>query len=256
MSQKRRLVKSLSSFVICLSATFVILALPVIADSKEKATEGRQVYEKYCIGCHGDKGDGNGVAAEDLIIKPRDFTSGVFKFKTTTRNSLPTDEDLKKTITNGLPTSSMPDFRLVPDVEKEEVIAYIKSLSDRWKKESPGKKFAETSIPEFVGSSNSIKSGEKLYSKRCEMCHGTSKSVPDVAFLLNWSGKNECNDMTRPANFNFGVIKRGPKVEDIYTSITAGVEGTPMLSFAGLLSEDDRWHLTSYILEIMGKVRR
>ncbi len=256
MSKEQWLFKSFRSFVICLSVLVIMLTFPVIANSQEKATEGRKVYEKYCIGCHGDKGDGNGVAAEDLIIKPRNFTLGVFKFKSTPRASLPTDEDLKQVITNGLPTSSMPNFKLVPDTEKEAVVAYIKSLSERWKKERPRKKFPEVSIPGFVGTPRSIQKGEKLYSKRCEMCHGTKKGAPDVAFFLNWKGEGECKDSTRPANFNHGVIKRGKKVEDIYSSITAGVEGTPMLSFANLLSENDRWHLTSYILEIMGKARR
>jgi len=256
MSKKRWLFKYFSSFAFCMSALFGILSFPVIVGSQEKAIEGRKVYEKYCIGCHGEKGDGNGVAAEDLIIKPRDFTLGLFKFKSTPTGSLPTDDDLKKTITTGLPTSAMPGFRLVPDADKENVIAYIKSLSDRWGKERTERKFAEVRPPDFVGTPNSIKKGEALYSARCKMCHGTKDSTPDVVFSLKWKSEEECKDITRPANFNFSTIKRGPKVEDIYLSITAGVEGTPMLSFADMLSDNDRWHLTSYILNIMGKGRR
>jgi hypothetical protein len=35
--------------------------------------------ERYCVGTV--KGDGNGTAAAMLIVKPRDFTKGVFKFR-------------------------------------------------------------------------------------------------------------------------------------------------------------------------------
>ncbi len=38
---------------------------------------GHLVYAKYCVGCHGEYGDGNGVAAARLITQPRDFTSGI-----------------------------------------------------------------------------------------------------------------------------------------------------------------------------------
>ncbi len=243
------------SLVLSLPVLLALLALPGPSRSEEGGARGRDVYEKYCIGCHGEKGDGRGEAAADLIIKPRDFTLGLFKFKSTPPGSLPTDEDLKRVITNGLPTSAMPRFRLVSDDEKEDLIAYIKSLSGRWKKGTPERRFTEVVVPDFVGTPESVRKGERLFAERCRRCHGTKDSGPPATFFLRWGGE-DCTDLVRPANFNYGVIKRGPRVEDIYLSISAGVDGTPMLSYADLLSEEQRWHLTSYILEIMGKVRR
>ena len=38
------------------------------------ATAGKVVYERKCVGCHGDKGDGKGPAGELLSPAPRDFT--------------------------------------------------------------------------------------------------------------------------------------------------------------------------------------
>jgi mono/diheme cytochrome c family protein len=246
--------KALRFFITCLQVVFLLFLLTGHSNSEDRFSEGKKVYKKYCIGCHGEKGDGKGIAARNLIIKPRDFTQGVFKFKSTPQGSLPTDDDLKRVISRGLPTSSMPNIRLMPDDEKEKVIAYIKSLSDKWKKEQPGKRFADVVVPDFVGTADSAKKGEKLYSERCQRCHGAKGDGPDPTFFLRWDAKEY--DLTRPANFNYVVIKRGHKIEDIYMSITTGVEGTPMLSFANLLNEDDRWHLTSYILNIMGKNRR
>lgn len=249
---------SLSLWVlgVCLQAAFTLLfALTHPVSGEDRFSKGKNVYEKYCIGCHGEKGDGNGMAARDLIIKPRNFTLGLFKFKSTPSGSLPADSDLKNVINNGMPTSSMPNFRLVPDDEKDQVIAYIKGFSERWKKEQPGRKVSEVVVPDFVGSADSVKKGEEIYTERCQRCHGEKGKGPAPTFFLKWD-REECEDLTRPVNFNYGVIKRGTRVEDIYQSITTGVEGTPMLSYATLLGESERWHLVSYILNIMGKDRR
>ena len=252
----RPMLVSSKSLMGCLSVLVLPLVLGASAYAQATAADGRKVYEKYCIGCHGDKGDGKGTVAADLITKPRDFTLGLFKFKSTPRGSLPTDDDLKKVMTNGLPTSAMPSFRLLGEAEKDELVAYIKSLSDRWKNETAGDSFPEVVAPDYVGTPDSVRRGEKLFAARCQMCHGTPTNIPDVVFCLKWKSEADCEDTLRPTNFTYGIIKRGPRVEDIFMSITAGVDGTPMLSFADLLSEDDRWDLTSYIVDFMKHGRR
>src|SRR3989304_4316391 len=60
------------------------------------------MYEKKGALCHGDKGDGKGAAADLLVPKPRDFTTGVYKIRTTASKA-PTDQDLFKIITDGMP---------------------------------------------------------------------------------------------------------------------------------------------------------
>jgi cytochrome c oxidase cbb3-type subunit 2 len=254
--KKRRLLKTwFISAVLCLSAFLV--ASPFMGDGTARAADvdGQTVYELHCIGCHGAKGDGKSEVADDFIVKPRDFTLGMFKFSTTERNSLPTDEDLKNTITNGLPPSAMPNYRLLDDASKDAVIGYIKTLSERWNTEQAQPKYEPVNgIPEYVGTAASVGKGDKLFAARCLMCHGTKKEQPDVVFALQWQGAEECNDVIRPAVFSEGIIKRGPKVEDIYMSITAGVGGSPMLAWSEMLGEQDRWHLTSYILDDMGKL--
>lgn len=245
------------AFALCLSAIFVTIPCLSDAVAQEKGlTDGKDVYEMHCIGCHGAKGDGNGEVAADFVVKPRNFTTGMFKFTTTSRNSLPTDEDLRNILTYGLPTSAMPNFKLMHATDMDAVIGYIKTFSDRWTKERSEKKYPDVTAPAYVGNPDSIAKGEKLFTKNCIMCHGAKQDIPDVTFSLKWSDKETCADKVRPAVFSHGSIKRGGKVEDIYMSITAGVGNTPMLSFADILSNDERWHLTSYILEEMGKVRR
>ena len=49
----------------------------------ELYNQGRYVYERNCLICHGDRGDGNGEVAKDLPLKPRSFREGWFKFRST-----------------------------------------------------------------------------------------------------------------------------------------------------------------------------
>ena len=77
---------------------------------------GKQAYERRCMGCHGQKGDGNGPSAEFLNPKPRDFTAGVYKFKSTLgKETLPTDSDIFTTLTHGLWGTSMPSWYMVSE---------------------------------------------------------------------------------------------------------------------------------------------
>src|SRR5207248_11511324 len=68
----------------------VVTSAPVWA---QDANAGKAVYERKCVGCHGEKGDGKGPAAELLLPKPRDFTKGLYKIRSTA-NKTPTDQDL------------------------------------------------------------------------------------------------------------------------------------------------------------------
>jgi len=254
-TMKKRLMsfKTFRYTAVCLSAFFMASLVIGMTGIEVSAKDGKAVYEDHCISCHGANGDGKGAGAPDLLVQPRNFTLGVYKFKTTMGNSIPTDADLKKSIHNGLHGSSMPNFRLLTDEEKNDLVTYIKSFSQRFVNEKPGKTFAAPKIPGFVGTDDSMKKGAQIFAKKCQMCHGTKENIPDVKFALMWPGDKGCSDMIRPADFTGGAIKRGTKVEDIYMSITAGVENTPMIAFANQLSEDDRWNLVSYILDFMGK---
>ena len=62
---------------------------------------GRVVYDTRCAPCHGKEGKGNGPYATLLSPRPRDFTLGMFEYRTTESGSIPTDDDLKRTITKG-----------------------------------------------------------------------------------------------------------------------------------------------------------
>src|SRR2546422_9163271 len=72
------------------------------------AAAGKNLYRRYCIGCHGPDGDGAGENAQWIDPKPRDFTLGVFKCRSTPTGTLPTDQDLLNAMSRGFVTTNMP----------------------------------------------------------------------------------------------------------------------------------------------------
>ncbi len=98
---------------------------------------GLRIYEKRCAVCHGEKGDGRGKRADDLQTKPRDFTIGIYKFRSTPSGSLPTNDDIYITISRGLRgTAMLPWFGLSKE-EKWMVTYYIKTFTERFEEEDP-----------------------------------------------------------------------------------------------------------------------
>lgn len=225
----------------------------------EKLTaEGKSVYANYCVGCHGAKGDGNGPAARFLITKPRDFTKGIFKFRTTPSGSLPTDEDLYRTITRGLHRTSMPEFSLVSERERLALIPYIKTFSNLWQKRKPKPAIFLPDPPSWLETEESVKRGKEVYTLLgCYNCHGESGKGdgPSAATLE----PDVWGNPQKPFDFTKGSLKGGPGVKDIYRTFMTGLNGTAMPSYADFFAEispdsplkkDDIWHLISYVLSL------
>jgi hypothetical protein len=66
---------------------------------------GKQLYFRYCWGCHGYRGDGNGENAPYLNILPRNFVAATFKCRSTPTGTLPTDGDLYNSLGRGFRTA-------------------------------------------------------------------------------------------------------------------------------------------------------
>src|SRR4029077_3158966 len=72
---------SLRKSFVLLAVSATIAAAPVTAQSAQKPSG--ELYQQLCSQCHGEKGDGQGVAAGHLQPRPRDFTAGKFKIRHT-----------------------------------------------------------------------------------------------------------------------------------------------------------------------------
>ena len=103
---------------------------------KGDAQAGKSVYEKKCALCHGDKGDGKGPAADLLEPRPRDFTTGVYKIRTTV-GKVPTDQDLFDVITRGMPGTFMPAWDVLAEKDRWSLVAYLKTFAAEKFKEAP-----------------------------------------------------------------------------------------------------------------------
>jgi DMSO reductase family type II enzyme heme b subunit len=234
--------------IICASfAASLGLAADVgMAIAQGDANAGKALYERKCLLCHGEKGDGKGASAELLVPKPRDFTKGLYKVRTTA-NKTPTDQDLFKIITDGMPGTSMPAWGVLPDRDRWNLVAYIKAFAPDQFKEAPKK----LELPKEVSSSEaSIKRGKEMFEAiECHKCHGTEGRAdgPSRAEL-----KDEWGNPIAPANLTKRwTFRGGASRTDIATRIANGLLGTPMPAFLDSVEKpEDVWHLTNYILSL------
>jgi len=120
--------------------------------------DAARLYEAACAPCHGRAGDGNGRGVRLLgTPRPRDFTTGVFEFRSTAAYELPTDEDLYKTISAGIPGTWMPAWKdLLRPVEVWSLVNYLKGFSPVWTfghKENPRPRFNCPILPQRLRNS-------------------------------------------------------------------------------------------------------
>src|SRR6202165_2436320 len=124
------------------------LAVPMLASAQQSqvhigklsghSESGKQLYYRFCWGCHGFRGDGNGENGPYLNILPRNFVAATFKCRSTPTGTLPTDEDLYNSLGRGLNNSNMPSWIALTDQQRADMVAFIKTFSPRWSSEKSG----------------------------------------------------------------------------------------------------------------------
>jgi cytochrome c oxidase cbb3-type subunit I/II len=222
----------------------VSVSVMAIPQTEAQVARGQRVYERRCSGCHGVKGDGNGAVATFLDPRPRNFTLGSFKFRTTPSGSLPTDGDLYRTLTRGVRWTAMPTWHELPEKDRVAVITYIKTFSARWKEERPEPPIVIAEPPKATP--ELLARGKGLYTQaKCSQCHGEGgKGDGPSAHEL----RDDLKFPIRPADFTRGQFKGGSDVRDIYRAMTTGLDGTPMPSYADSMTDDERWAISYYVL--------
>jgi mono/diheme cytochrome c family protein len=215
---------------------------------KGDAAKGKALYEKKCAVCHGIDGKGDGPAEFVLFPKPRNLTAGVYKIRSTL--TLPTDADLMQTITRGIPGTSMPSWASLSEGDRWDLVAYVKSLSPRFSEEKPGTPIRVPTPPSR--SPRLVALGEAFYRDAgCFDCHGpTGRGDGPAAATLkdDWGYPIVPYDFTTP-----GRMKGGSTLKDIYRTLSVGIGGTPMPSYADSLDERERWELAHYVLSLAGQ---
>ena len=241
---------------ILLSVSFLALGLladPALAQTKPPATEemvkaGEKIYQKRCFFCHGEEGTGDGPVADYLDPRPRDFTVGMYKLRSTGSGSLPTDEDLFRTVTRGIPGTAMPTWGpYLTEMERWQVVYYIKAFFPEFDlpELDPYKQVVEVS-KQVPLSPESVARGREIFKReKCWECHG--REVRGDGLKIH-KLKDAWDFPIRPADLTRSWrIKGGADPKDLYLRFTTGLDGTPMPSFINTLSGEERWHLANYI---------
>lgn len=220
-------------------------------DNPATQAQGKVIFDRTCLWCHGVTGTGDGpagwflgrYAAPRPAISPREASS----FRSTPSGDLPTDQDLFRTVTKGIP-GYMPGFASLTETERWQVITYVKSFSPAFLVETP------VSLP-LTGTATplgpeSLDRGRALYERfECHTCHGVEGRgdgpVAQAGDLRDVSGLQiQATDLTRPSSF-----KNGATLQDLIRTLLTGLDGTPMPSYASRLTgtDHDGWDLAHYI---------
>jgi cytochrome c len=211
---------------------------------------GKKLYGKYCSQCHGEKGDGEGYATPHLLPRPRNFTTGKFKVRTTPTGALPTHQDLVNIIRRGMPYTSMPAWPTLSDQEVSDVAHFITTFSaDFSNPENAPKPVSLPDAPKVTR--ESIELGKKLYVETgCVKCHGTigRGDGPSAPTLMDdWGHPIRPADLAQSWTFRGGSSR-----EDIFRTMTTGFNGTPMPGFLDALTPEQRWAITDHIVSLSG----
>lgn len=245
-----------------LAAFGVVLATPSVALAQDtgasvngltgNAAAGKEFYRRWCVGCHGTEGNGEGENAPYVDPRPRDFTEALFRWRSTPTGTLPTDQDLYDTITRGIVDTLMPTWRPLTPQTRVDLIAYIKTFSPKWKTQKAGTPI--TIPPEPPQTIDSVLHGRQLFDQmQCWKCHGPEGRGDGPSAITLTDNKGE---PIRPYDFHDGTRFRcGETNEDLYKIFMTGLDGSPMPSFADSLKPQDAWDLVHFLRTLQPNVK-
>jgi mono/diheme cytochrome c family protein len=195
--------------------------------------------------------------------RPRNFQQGNFKLSTTL-NQVPTDADLLRTLSRGMPGSAMPPWGHLPLSDLQALVGYVRQLQIEAVKSEAVAAAAKASIPSgeveayiarktqpgeglFVPPEPAFDElrwfrGRRVYVEACASCHGADGHPVADAVKFDNEGYP-----VPPRSFVNGVFKGGSEGHQLYARIIKGIKGTPMPSSEGVYSNDEVWDLVHYV---------
>jgi cytochrome c len=224
---------------------------------------GADLYAKFCAICHGEQGDGAGKFAYLMNPRPRSFQQGNFKLATT-ENQIPSDADLLRTISSGMPGSAMPPWGHLPRTDLEALVNSVRKFNAdatekmlrQWVSEGS---LTESDLPKTLAARTQPGAplvippeppfddirwfrGRKTYLENCANCHGADGQPVADAVKFDAEGFP-----VPPRSFVNGVFKGTSQGHQLYARIWKGMKGTPMPASEGVYSPDEVWDLIHYV---------
>ncbi len=214
-----------------------------VESTYEVLDEGKAIFTRECMICHGDGGRGDGRYATHLEPPPPDFGDASYGtlFDPTTD-----DADYFWRISEGLPWTAMPAWKVHYSVEDRwKLVHYIRTFLTRTEffpsGEAPGFEFPETYKSQSVPEGVSFERGRRSYAANCAHCHGLAGDgggwnaqglIPPPADLRAMAGMKVTADLER----------------EHLAKITFGIPGGTMPVWGEFLPEAERWDLVEYIM--------
>ncbi len=218
---------------------------------------GRLLYVKHCLVCHGTNGQGDGHAARFVYPRPRNLRSERMRL-VSTRNGVPTRNDVMQVIRQGVPGTAMAPLEGLPDDQleqltdvvqqmqrdgaREKYVALLQADDEEVDSDEVDEVVAIQTTPEGIVTAppmpapddSLLQLGKELYSKQsCHSCHGET-GVGDVNTPL-------FDDLGRPAfprDLVHEVFKGGNTPPSIYLRTLLGMPGSPHPANVSLTRED------------------
>jgi mono/diheme cytochrome c family protein len=193
---------------------------------------GEEIYKNLCARCHGEKGDGKGVAYLYLDPAPRDLTKVAFM------NSKP-EGRFVQSLKSGVPGTSMPPWeRVLTDEQRRAVLTYVFQTFVK----EPRPELKAHRVPEtnpIAANADSIHRGENIFLQRCTGCHGRKG---------DGKGPNSLDISPRPRNLRNSFFVNSVSDRRLFDSILYGVQGTAMPSWIDYgITQNDVGDLINFI---------
>jgi len=210
---------------------------------------GAALYDRFCVGCHGAKGDGGGPAAPWIYPRPRDFTLAEFKWRS--GRGPATDDDLRRAIRYGSPGTLMKAFE--PELDAAQIDALVAVVKD-----FGGDAFDEPPDLVAIGTPPVVddallRLGKEMNDRLgCAKCHGpTGKGDgPSAPTLEDNDGlPMPTYDLTaeplkRPRPFADDPV-RDRSIEAIFAGLVTGMPSVAMPAYVDV-PEADLWAVSTY----------
>ncbi len=236
----------------------------------EVLDRGARSYMQYCRPCHGHLGDGKGPQAVGMWPPPRDLRLGVVSFSSAPAGSVWRDEDVVRIVRGGLAGTGMRAWSDVPDRELADIVQFVKTLSPRFRSEAPQEAITASPDPwpaRAGGLAAAAARGRAVYHgvARCQACHPAYAPPEEIQAFARAAGvvveprREPGRPLLVPSDFgrrleatDFRVgplraVRPGHRGEDLYRAIAAGLGGTAMPTWKGVLPEEDLWALVHYV---------
>ncbi|MCA8935335.1 MAG: cbb3-type cytochrome c oxidase subunit II [Planctomycetes bacterium] len=197
----------------------VVAGAPQLTDAHSR--RGEELFNKHCTGCHGENGDGVGLAKDFLAPSAADLTT----------RYLPREE-VFRVLFMGSEGSAMPSFSELTEKDLWALAQYVHELGKDVRK--PALKTAEDSA--------AVERGRAVFGKNgCKSCHGESGLVPEAMEGLKPAPKH-FRDRVYTADYIAHVLDNGRAGTSMgkYPQIT-GQDRSDLVAFLNSLFDKQKY---------------